>query len=820
MSSAPAASRDTTPGVRPPSSPDFRALFESAPGLYLVLDPDLVIVAASDAYLEATRTERAEVVGRGIFEVFPDNPDDPATEGVRNLRASLARVLRDRTGDAMSVQKYDVRRPDSGGGFEERFWSPYNAPVLGPDGSVTYIIHQVQDVTDFILLTRRAESRTESLRIDEMEAEVVRRAREVADSGRRLKEANEELAALYSRLQELDRIKTQFFSNVSHELRTPLALVLGPAESVLADLAPDDPHRRQLEVILRNARVLLGHVNDLLDTSKIEAAMLKLSYTELDLSHLVRLVANNFETLAHDRSVDFFVLAPDDALPAQVDPARVQQVLLNLLSNAFKFTPSHGTVRIELKGVTEGGTARVEVGDSGPGIPAERRDEAFERFHQLDGAATRKTGGTGLGLHVARELVSLHGGTLAIDDAPEGGALFVVELPVVAPPGTTVRTDGVTVPEDPAATLLDGYGVSPAPAPRAPNRTGDMDSDRHDGDEDRGEARLVLVAEDNPDMNRFICDALKTSYRVRSALDGRQGFELARALRPDLIVCDFMMPEMSGIDLVRAVRAEPRIEATPILILTARNDSEARIDVLREGANDYLLKPFLQPELMARADNLIKVREADEQQLALEMSNEHDRIARDLHDLVIQRVFGVGMRLSSLLPVVPDATAERLRDIVAELDSVISDIRTTIFDLQAGQSVSEGLRSSVLQLAADADERLGFHPRVHFEGPVDTFADKDVGEQLLAVLRESLSNVIRHAQASSVDVTLAAGAELVLVVSDDGVGPPNSRDAGFGLHNMEARAVSLGGSFEMRARKPRGTLVEWRVPLAVAVAEA
>jgi len=812
MSSAPAASRDTTPGARAPSSPDFRALFESAPGLYLVLDPDLVIVAASDAYLKATRTERAAVVGRGIFEVFPDNPDDPATEGVRNLRASLARVLRDRTGDAMSVQKYDIQRPDSeGGGFEERFWSPYNAPVLGPDGSVTSIIHQVQDVTDFILLTRRAESRTESLRIDEMEAEVFRRARDVADSGRRLKEANEELAALYSRSQELDRIKTQFFSNVSHELRTPLALVLGPAERVLADLAPDDPHRRQLEVILRNARVLLGHVNDLLDTSKIEAAMLELSYTELDLSHLVRLVANNFETLAHDRSVDFFVLAPDDAVPAQVDAGRVQQVLLNLLSNAFKFTPPHGTVRIELKGVTERGTARVEVGDSGPGIPAERRDEVFERFHQLDGAATRKMGGTGLGLYIVREVVGLHGGTLAIDDAPEGGALFVVELPVVAPPGTTVRTADVTVPEDSAATLLDGYGVPPTPAPQTPNRT---------GDEERGEARLVLVAEDNPDMNRFVCDALTASYRVRSAFDGRQGFELARALRPDLIVCDFMMPEMSGIDLVRAVRAEPRIEATPILILTARNDSEARIDVLREGANDYLLKPFFQPELLARADNLIKVREADEQQLALEMSKEHDRIARDLHDLVIQRVFGVGMRLSSLLPVVPDATAERLRDIVAELDSVISDIRTTIFDLQAGQSVSEGLRSSVLQLAADADERLGFHPRVHFEGPVDTVADKDVGEQLLAVLRESLSNVIRHAQASSVDVTLAAGAELVLVVSDDGVGPGNSRDAGFGLHNMEARAVSLGGSFEMRARKPRGTLVEWRVPLAVAVADA
>jgi signal transduction histidine kinase len=428
-------------------------------------------------------------------------------------------------------------------------------------------------------------------------------------------------------------------------------------------------------------------------------------------------------------------------------------------------------------------------------------------------------GGTGLGLHIARELVGLHRGTLTIGDAPEGGALFVVELPLAAPPGTTVRTETPTVLRDPAAALLDGHAVPLVPAPMTPTHKGasigELDRERHDDG-----VRLVLVAEDNPDMNSFICDALGGSFRVWSALDGRQGLELARSLRPDLIVCDFMMPEMSGMDLVRAVRAEPLIEATPILILTARDDSVARIDILREGANDYLLKPFLEPELLARADNLIKVREAEAQQLALEMSNERDRIARDLHDLVIQRVFGVGMRLSSLLPAVPDPTAERLRDIVAELDSVISDIRTTIFDLQAGQSVGEGLRSSVLQLVADAEERLGFHPRVQFEGPVDTLVDESAGEQLLAVLRESLSNVIRHAQASSVDVTLAAGTELVLVVSDDGVGPGVGGHTGFGLRNMETRASALGGSFEVRARQSGGTLVEWRVPLSVAAAGA
>ena len=226
-------------------------------------------------------------------------------------------------------------------------------------------------------------------------------------------------------------------------------------------------------------------------------------------------------------------------------------------------------------------------------------------------------------------------------------------------------------------------------------------------------------------MNRFVCDALTGPFQVRAALDGKEGLALARSLRPDLIICDFMMPEMSGDELVRAVRAEPRIERTPILILTARNDAAARIDVLREGANDYLLKPFFQPELRARADNLIKVRRAEANLRALHTAEERDRIARDLHDLVIQRVFGAGMRLNAMVPTAQDPTAERLREVITELDSVISDIRTTIFGLQADAAVPSGLRTGVRDLAADAEERLGFPPRVRFSGPVDTVVDRE-----------------------------------------------------------------------------------------------
>jgi signal transduction histidine kinase len=196
-------------------------------------------------------------------------------------------------------------------------------------------------------------------------------------------------------------------------------------------------------------------------------------------------------------------------------------------------------------------------------------------------------------------------------------------------------------------------------------------------------------------------------------------------------------------------------------------------------------------------------------------ASDRERIARDLHDLVIQRVFGAGMRLSSILPSVDDTTAATLHEVVAELDAVISDIRTTIFDLQSPMAANRGLRSGVLSLANDATDDLGFPARVSFDGPVDTVVDRERGDQLLAVLREALANVVQHAGAGSVDVDVVAGADLVLRVSDDGAGladGPAPRP-GRGLRAMAARAEGLGGTCTVAPRRPRGTLVEWRVPM-------
>lgn len=402
--------------------PDFRALFEAAPGCYLVLDPGLCVAAVSDAYLRATMTEREAILGLGVFDVFPDNPADPEPSGVRNLRASLQRVIRDGVTDAMPVQRYDIRKPESGGGgFETRFWSPVNSPVFGPSGDVAYIIHRVEDVTEFVQVKRSGDAHQQLARdlrsrADAMEAEVFQRTREVAEASRKLKEANGELAA-----------------------------------------------------------------------------------------------------------------------------------------------------------------------------------------------------------------------------------------------------------------------------------------------------------------------------------------------------------------------------------------------------------------------SLARIKLAEEQVREMQALAERDRIAADLNDQVIRRLSALSMRVAALTPIAPGLLAERLDEVIRELDRVIIGIRTTVFDLHqrsraSGQpeAMPPTLREQVVALAAEAGAQLGSAPHVGFEGPVDTVVTPAIAGQMMAVLRESLSNVLRHAQAAAVEITVAAGPELILTVTDDGVGPSSAQGTGNGLRNMASRAAALGGYCAIRARSPRGTVVEWRVPLGPA----
>jgi signal transduction histidine kinase len=475
-----------------------------------------------------------------------------------------------------------------------------------------------------------------------------------------LETANRELETLYGRLKELDQLKTQFFANVSHELRTPLTLILAPTEKLLTAEKLNEEQQRHLTIINRNARILLKQVNDLLDVSKLEAGKMQVDYSNINLAQLVHLTAANFDGLAQERHITFTVETPD-VVPAQVDVEKVQRILLNLLSNAFKFTPKGGCIRCSLSiSPTSDRTASsqtdaqreqavIVIQDNGPGIPLELRNLIFERFQQGEEGITRRFGGTGLGLAIVKEFVELQGGAIAVEDVTGGGALFRVELPLVVP-GISVSTFTIAsrdLQETALSVLAELRGVANS---RDDLERGDSvppfqiipllsDVERQVSPRvERSiqaletEKPLVLVVEDNPEMGQFLSETLATEYRTITASNGQEGLEMALALHPDLILSDIMMPNMSGDQFVRQLQTYPELETTPVIVLTAKTDDDLRVELLRQGAQDYLMKPFSIRELQARVSNWIaikRVRDLLQQELASQ-SQDLETLAQEL----------------------------------------------------------------------------------------------------------------------------------------------------------------------------------------------
>ena len=450
-----------------------------------------------------------------------------------------------------------------------------------PDGSVTIIIDAsvmpVKDDTGEVVFLA-----CEGRDITEKKAQ----EREIAQK-------NIELQGLLERIRELDEIKTQFFANVSHELRTPLALILGPAQRLIDDDGTMSlAQRREAgQVVARNARMLLKHVNDLLDMSKVEAGKLKLELQDTDVAALVRFLASHFAVLAADRGVEYTVDA-DGPCVAAIDSDKLQRVVMNLLGNAFKFVPDGGRIRCSLR--HSAAELTIAVDDSGPGVKPELRQAIFERFRQGDGGISRAVAGTGLGLAIAKEFVEMHKGRIDVLDSSLGGARFEVRLSIgrigADAPATQPRLD---------RTVLDGVleelrftGVKPKVAvrERAP-ATG-------------GRPR-VLVVEDNPDMNRFVAESLSRDYDVVTAFDGGEGIEQALRFDPAVVVSDIMMPHVSGVEMVAQMRELPQLQRTPILLLSAKADEELMVDLLDHGAQDFIVKPFSERDLQVRVRNLV-----------------------------------------------------------------------------------------------------------------------------------------------------------------------------------------------------------------------
>jgi PAS domain S-box-containing protein len=447
---------------------------------------------------------------------------------------------------------------------------------------------------------------------------LVEAARLSTERKRQLETAHHELERAYDRIKELDEQKTAFFANVSHELRTPLALILGPTESILAAGGNlSEAQRRALAVIRRNTTVLLKHVNDLLDIAALDAGKQRVEYARIDLAHQVRTVAANFDSVGSERSLSFVVAAPD-GLEADVDAEKFDRILLNLLANAFKFTPAGGHVRCALD-MAGDDRVRLSVEDSGPGVPPELRASIFERFRQ----ATREHGGTGLGLAIAKDFVDLHGGTIVVAEAPGGGAVFEVHLPRWARAGVAVGATPAGAPPGARPGAVDAVLTELASI--------DVEVAEDPGQADRP---LVLVAEDNPEMRRFISEVLRDEYRLVAVRDGAEALATAVAEPPDLVVTDVMMPKLGGDRLVAEMRARPALAQVPVLVLSARADEALRLTLLAESVQDYVTKPFSPNELRARVRNLVvmkRTRTALQQALASQ-SADLSQLTSDLID--------------------------------------------------------------------------------------------------------------------------------------------------------------------------------------------
>lgn len=423
-------------------------------------------------------------------------------------------------------------------------------------------------------------------------------------------------------LAELDRAKTAFFSNISHELRTPLTLMLGPIEDLLSKGRLGHDERRELEMVHRNARRLLRLVNTLLDFSRIEAGRTDAIFQPVDLGRLTADLASSFRPAVERAGLTLTVDCPEMAQPAFVDRDMWEKIVLNLLSNALKFTFDGGiTVRLR----QTDGRAALEVIDTGTGIPSAEVPHLFERFHRVRAARSRTHEGTGIGLALVHELVKLHGGEVTMTSTEGKGTAFTVTVPLGSAhlPKERVRTSPGAAAADTSADMFAEEALRWLPAaseaehPAGTGGAAAVLAGKPPVNPARGH---ILIVEDNADMRAYLARVLEPSFQVVTVEDGQAALDMmAEGRRIDLVLTDVMMPRLSGFDLLKALRSDPRTRAIPVVMLSARAGEETSIEGLEAGADDYLIKPFSARELVARTRSALDLARMRKEVAALEV---------------------------------------------------------------------------------------------------------------------------------------------------------------------------------------------------------
>jgi signal transduction histidine kinase len=504
-------------------------LLEAAPGAYLVLDPSFRIVGVTDAYLRATLTVRERIIGRELFDVFPDNPNDPEATGTRNLRASLETVLRTGEPHVMPVQKYDIRLPDSEE-FEERYWKPLNTPVA-MDGEVEYIIHSVEDVTSLVRLER-------------------------------LKGENEWAAGELQSMRAADRAKDEFIAIVSHELRTPMTSILGWTRMLALGNLDEQTKAEALDALERSTLAQAKLIEDLLDESRIASGKLRLELRALNLRTVLANAISQARPAAEVKQIALAVDCPgEERFDVFADPARLQQAIGNLLANAIKFTGAGGSVAVRLRREDREGV--IDVTDSGKGLSPAVLPHIFERFRQGDGVTAERKSGLGLGLSITRHIVEMHEGSVTASSPGEGkGSTFTVRLPLHTP----------SVPDQ---TIARDVPLRSATLPRL------------DG------VRVLIVEDEIDNRKVLATALRHCGAHVECTGSAAEAFGVLGGWEPDVLICDIALPDIDGCTFLgqfRSRRADT--QTTPALALTVLGRPGEQSRIAAAGFDVFRQKPI------------------------------------------------------------------------------------------------------------------------------------------------------------------------------------------------------------------------------------
>ncbi|MFN3850516.1 MAG: ATP-binding protein [Spirosomataceae bacterium] len=398
-----------------------------------------------------------------------------------------------------------------------------------------------------------------------------------------------------NRLKDLDNLKTNFFANISHEFRTPLTLILAPAK----DLVNESPNNAAYQIIYRNANRLLELINQLLDITKIEAGQMNVELQKVNLSVYFRTLISSFTSLAQSKGITFeFIQNKNDAW-ANVDSDKIEKIITNLLSNAFKFTNNNKKVEVKIDYLPR--QIVIQISDEGIGISEDKLDKIFDRFYQVESNTNRKFEGTGIGLALVKELVEVMKGQINVRSKEGLGTTFEVVLPIKYE----------TQPAD--ASTTEQISFRPAVSNLVTENSLKVAESESE--------QILLIVDDNADIRTYIRGIFENEYRIVEAVDGKDGLAKANEQIPNLVISDLMMPEMDGFEFCKHMKTDEKTSHIPIIMLTAKANIESRIEGLELGADDYLIKPFHKEEIEVRVRNLIMIRENLKKQFSKEIVN-------------------------------------------------------------------------------------------------------------------------------------------------------------------------------------------------------